>query len=103
MEFVPTDEYIRVSLQEGLNALQIGLVDKLFSDGLDDYEYIYFDKEKGFCYEDNCVIGSTFDQTLDRLHSVGWCFKNYFFIKEINLGFVRCQMDVLVWKEQLKL
>ena len=82
MEFVPTDEYIKVSLQEGLNALQIGRTDKLFSDGLDDYEYIYFDKEKGFCYEDNCVIGSTFDQTLDRLHSVGWCFKHNFFIKE---------------------
>ena len=49
MEFIPTNEYIRVSLQEGLNALQIGRVDKLFSDGLDDYEYIYFDKEKGFC------------------------------------------------------
>ena len=73
MEFVPTDEYIKVSLQEGLNALQIGRVDKLFSDGLDDYEYIYFNKEKGFCYEDNCVIG---------LHSVGWCFKHNFFIKE---------------------
>lgn len=81
MEFIPTDEYIRVSLQEGLNALQIGRVDKLFSDGLDDYEYIYFDKEKGFCYEDNCLIGSTFDQTLGILHSVGWCFKHNFFIK----------------------
>ena len=81
MEFIPTDEYIRVSLQEGLNALQIGRVDKLFSDGLDDYEYIYFDKEKGFCYEDNCLIGSTFDQKLGILHSVGWCFKHNFFIK----------------------
>lgn len=29
MEFIPTDEYIKVSLQEGLNALQIGRVDKL--------------------------------------------------------------------------
>ena len=67
----------------GMEARDLGRVrlHKLFSDGLDDYEYIYFDKEKGFCYEDNCVIGSTFDQTLDRLHSVGWCFKHNFFIK----------------------
>ena len=52
MEFIPTDEYMEVSLQEGLNALQIGQTDKLFSDGLDDYEYICFDKEKGFCCND---------------------------------------------------
>ena len=45
MEFIPANEYMEVSLQEGLNALQIGRVDKLFSDGLEDYEYIYFDKE----------------------------------------------------------
>ena len=75
MEFVPTDEYIKVSLQEGLNALQIGRVDKLFSDGLDDYEYIYFNKEKGFCYEDNCVIGSTFDQTSDGCISLEGAIK----------------------------
>ena len=36
MEFIPTNEYMEVSLQEGLNALQIGRTDKLFSDGLDD-------------------------------------------------------------------
>lgn len=81
MEFIPTNEYIKVSLQEGLNALQIGRVDKLFSDGLDDYEYIYFNKEKGFCYENGCIIGRTFNQTLNRLHSIGWCFKHNFFIK----------------------
>lgn len=82
MEFILTNKYIEVSLQEGLNALQIGKTDKLFSDRLEDYEYIYFDKEKEFCYEDNCVIGSTFDQTLDRLYSVGWCYKHKFFIKK---------------------
>ena len=51
---------MKVSLREGLNTLQIGKTVKLFSDGLDNHEYIYFDKEKGFCYEYNCVIGSTF-------------------------------------------
>ena len=61
MEFIPTNEYIEISLQEGLNALQIGQADKLFSDGLDNYEYIYFNTQKGFCQEDNCVIGLTFN------------------------------------------
>lgn len=81
MEFIPTNEYIEISLQEGLNALQIGQADKLFSDGLDNYEYIYFNPKKGFCYEDNCVIGLTFNQTLIRLQSVGWCYKHKFFIR----------------------
>lgn len=49
MEFIPTNKYIEISLQEGLNALQIGQADKLFSDGLDNYEYIYFNPQKGFC------------------------------------------------------
>lgn len=84
MEFTPTNEYTEVSLQEGLNALETGRTDKLFSDGLDNYEYIYFDKNKGFCYEDNCVIGDTFDYALGRLHSVGWCYRHKFFIKKKN-------------------
>lgn len=81
MEFTPTDEYMEVSLQEGLDALKTGRADKLFSDGLDDYEYIYFDKKKGFCYEDNCVIGKTLDCALGRLHSFGWSYHHKFFIK----------------------
>ena len=39
---------MKVSLREGLNTLQIGKTVKLFSDGLDNHEYIYFDKEKGW-------------------------------------------------------
>lgn len=80
-KFTPTKEYMEVSLQEGLNTLQTERTNKLFSDGLDAYSYIYFDKEKGFCYEGGCVIGGTFDQTLDRLHSARWCYKHKFFIK----------------------
>ena len=82
MEFIPTDEYIRVSLQEGLNALQIGRVDKLFSDGLDTDEYIYFNQNKGFCYENGCIIGITFDKTLNELHSLKWCFSHKFYVKK---------------------
>lgn len=81
MEFVPTKEFIEVSLQEGLNALQTNRADKLFSDGLENNEYICFTDGNGFCYEDHCVIGGTFDQTLTRLHSAGWCKDHKFFIK----------------------
>lgn len=64
MEFYPTNEYREVTLQVGLNSVQLGNTDKLFSDGLEEDEYIYFDDSKGFCYEDGCVIGGTYDQTL---------------------------------------
>lgn len=35
MEFIPTSEHREISLQEGLNQVQLGNTDKLFSDGLD--------------------------------------------------------------------
>ena len=54
---------------------------KLYSDGLEEDEYIYWDNNKGFCYEDGCVIGGTFDQTLNRLHSLKWCFHHKFYVK----------------------
>lgn len=84
MQFTPTKEHMEISLQDGLEIIQKGDSDKLFSDGLDDYEYIYFDKEKGFCYEDNCVIGRTYDQTLSKLYSLKWCFNHKFYIKRNN-------------------
>lgn len=82
IKFIPTDCYTEVTLKEGLSALETGRTDKLFSDGLEDYEYIYFNKENGFCYEDNCVIGSILERAFDRLLSVGWCYKYKFFIKK---------------------
>lgn len=82
MEFIPTGEHREISLQEGLNQVQLGNTDKLFSDGLDEDEYIYWDDNKGFCYEDGCVIGGTFDQTLNVLHSLKWCFYHKFYIKK---------------------
>lgn len=81
MQFIPTNEYKEISLQEGLNQVQSGNTDKLFSDGLDENEHIYFDHNKGFCYENGCVIGGTFDQTLNVLHSLKWCFHHKFYVK----------------------
>lgn len=82
MEFIPTGEHREISLQEGLNQVQLGNTDKLFSDGLDGDEYIYWDDNKGFCYEDGCVIGGTFDQTLNVLYSLKWCLYHKFYIKK---------------------
>ena len=81
MQFIPTKEYKEISLQEGLNQLQLGNVDKLYSDGLETEEYIYFDNSKGFCYEDGCIIGDTFDRVLHVLHSLKWCFSHKFYGK----------------------
>lgn len=82
MQFIPTDDYREVSMYAGLNAIQIGNADKLYSDGLDANEYIYFDPVKGFYYEDGCVIGGTYDQTLNILHSLKWCFHHKFYVKK---------------------
>jgi len=95
MQFIPTDDYREISMYTGLNAIQIGNADKLYSDGLDANEYIYFDPVKGFCYEkrtvakatecpvneDGCSIGGTYDQTVDILHSLKWCFNHKFYVK----------------------
>lgn len=48
MEFYPTNEYREVTLQVGLNSVQLGNTDKLFSDGLEEDEYIYLMIVKDF-------------------------------------------------------
>ena len=47
MQFVPTNDYIEVTLERGLDRLLTCASDKLFSDGLDADEFIYFDDHKG--------------------------------------------------------
>lgn len=59
MQFIPTDDYREVSMYAGLNAIEIGNADKLYSDGLDANEYIYVDPVKGFCYEKRTVVKAT--------------------------------------------
>ena len=82
MKFMPTNGYMEVSLQEGLNAIQLENFQKLFSDGLGTSEYIYFDHSKGFCNKDGSIIGGTFDQALDTLHSLKWCFRHKFYVEK---------------------
>ena len=84
MTFEATDEFKEVSLGEGLNLLQLNKASKLYSDGLDENEYITFDSQKGFCYEDGCVIGSTLNITLKRLISLKWVLNHKFYVKLPN-------------------
>lgn len=91
MEFYPTNEYREVTLQAGLNSVQLGNTDKLFSDGLEEDEYIYFDDSKGFCYEDGCVIGGTYDQTLKVLYSQ-WGFDHKFYVKRTEAKKIKLEL-----------
>lgn len=91
MEFYPTNEYREVTLQVGLNSVQLGNTDKLFSDGLEEDEYIYFDDSKGFCYEDGCVIGGTYDQTLKVLYSQ-WGFDHKFYVKRTEAKKIKLEL-----------
>ena len=43
MRFEAGDEYKEVSLAEGLNLLQLNKASKLYSDGLEENEYITYD------------------------------------------------------------
>lgn len=81
MIFIATDEHKEVSLAEGLNLLQQNKTLKLYSDGLESDEYICFHSDKGFCYEDGCVIGSTLDQTIKRMLDLKWCLHHKFYIQ----------------------
>ena len=84
MRFEAGDEYKEVSLAEGLNLLQLNKASKLYSDGLEEDEYITCDSQKGFCYEDGCVIGGTLNITLKRLISLNWVLHHKFYVKLPN-------------------
>lgn len=81
MTFEATEKYKEVSLAKGLNLLQLNKASKLYSDGLEENEYITFDSQKGFCYEDGCVIDGTLNTTLKRLISLKWVLHHKFYIK----------------------
>lgn len=84
MNFTPEQNDREVSLAEGLNLLGLNKVSKLYSDGLESDEYICFEANKGFCYEDGAIIGGTFDSTLHTLISLKWVLRHKFYIKQLN-------------------
>lgn len=70
-----------VTLAYGLNLLLLGKVEKLYSDGLDSYEYIYCNG-RAFYYEDNCMIGDCYFHTLTTLLKLEWPLRHKFYVKE---------------------
>lgn len=84
MEFIPTKKHTEVSLEHGLSLLKSKEIDKLYSDGLCADEYIYHDKDKGFCYEDGCVIGRTIINTYERLNKLEWIANSNFYVENIK-------------------
>ena len=81
MNFVPTEDHVKINLEEGLAELMRGKVDKLYSEGLEEDEYIHYIKEKGFCFEDGTVIGKSFVTATENLIYADWTTKHPFYIK----------------------
>ena len=97
MDFTADNKYVKVSFETGMNLLELGYISRLYSDGLDETEYIYYDKNMGFCYEDNCIIGEDKYAALNFLYSLGW-YKdhNWYITKSINLLNILLELNVYV-------
>lgn len=80
MNFVPTKEHTEVTLVDGLRLLILRKVDKLYSDGLEDYEYIKV-KPEGFYYEDDCFIGRSVGATSRVLTDLKWPLNHKFYVR----------------------
>lgn len=85
MQFVPDNTYTEVSLGDGLIAVFVGKTDRLYSDGLDDNEYICYEPGKGLCYEDGCLLGETVRKARAVLDDLGWCKSHKFFVKKTDV------------------
>lgn len=72
------DKYREVTLQEGLDLLEDGQADKLYSDGLEFDEYIKFVKNY-FTYEDNCYLGQDIFEMKERIQS-DWMDHHKFYV-----------------------
>ena len=84
MNFVPTKKHKQVLLKQGLSLLKSQDANKLYSDGLCADEHIYYNKDKGFCYEDGCVIGKTIINTYERLNELEWIANSNFYVENIK-------------------
>lgn len=79
MNFVPSKEHTEVALVDGLRLLAFRKVDKLYSDGLDENEYIQ-KKSGGFYYEDDCFIGNSVGETNRTLLALKWPLSHKFYV-----------------------
>ena len=80
MQFVNTNNHKQVSLAEGLTALEKDTSKRLYSDGLEQNEYMYYDPHKGICYEDGCVIGHNAVAAIRTLIPSKWVLCHDFYL-----------------------
>lgn len=85
MVFEATENHKEVSLTEGLNLLELNKASRLYSDGLESEEYIYFTPNNGFCYEDGCVIGRTLNNAIRTLISLKWVLHHKFYVQNTEV------------------
>ena len=81
MRFEPDNDYEEVSLIEGLNKIFQDATLKLYSDGLEENEYMYHRTGHGICYEDDCVIGYHPEMAIERLSHYNWIKSHKFYVK----------------------
>lgn len=76
-----SDKGIEVDLYKGLLLCTLYFGTRLYSDGLQPDEYIYYDADKGLCYEDGALIGTSVNETKGLLESLGWTNGKRFYLR----------------------
>lgn len=84
MQFINEEGLQEIDLFSGLVNLERNPNLRLYSDGLETDEYMYYIPGRGICYEDKCVIGKGSQEALYVLESLGWVLHHKFFIKDMS-------------------
>lgn len=82
MQFTNSPGYREVGLFSGLCALERNSSSKLYSDGLEENEYMYYDLKRGICYEDNAIIEATAYDAVMCLNTLSWVHEHKFYLCE---------------------
>ena len=70
----------QVTLEHGL-FLAMSENKKLYSDGLEPDEYICYEQNKGFCYEDGCLISTDITDAITTLVDLRWVKTARFYVE----------------------
>lgn len=83
------DRYHEIDIQQGLELLKSGDICQLYSDGLEDDEYIWYDNEaESFKYEDNCTISHSIDGVIKIIKS--WNKNHKFYYQTYKSLVINC-------------
>lgn len=80
MQFISKEGQASIGLFEGLRYLVRHQNYVLKSDGLDNYEYMYYKDGKGIYYEDDALIGSDVCAAYERLMQLDWPRQHKFYL-----------------------